>query len=383
MIALSTVIERFEADFLAQYSALPSHLHALDAFKRCRTSLGPGMLAQCSGCDAQRVVPHSCGHRHCPHCQHFESQRWIERQRLVPGPYFLITFTLPAELRDLAWHNQRVVYALLIDCAWQTLAEFAHNHRQLQGMPGAVAVLHTHSRALALHPHVHLAMPAAALDADKRLWRTLRAGNGYLFNHKALAKVFSAKLLAALAGAGLAVPAGLPRRWVVDCRRMDHGAGALAYLGRYLYRGVIQERDILRCEGAQVSCRWRDSHTGKTQKRTVSGATFLWLVLQHVLPQGFRRARNYGFLHPNSKRLIALLQLLVFKPGVKLAQPAPRPTMRCVCCGAVMIIVRRRIPSADAARGVPLRASSAPASAARSSTPPPAARARSTAGTPA
>ena len=167
---------------------------------------------RCSGCDAQRVVPHSCGHRHCPHCQHFESQRWIERQRLVPGPYFLITFTLPAELRDLAWHNQHVVYALLIDCAWQTLAEFAHNHRQLQGMPGAVAVLHTHSRALALHPHVHLAMPAAALDADKRLWRTLRAGNGYLFNRKALAKVFCAKLLAALAGAGLAVPAGLPRR---------------------------------------------------------------------------------------------------------------------------------------------------------------------------
>lgn len=164
---------------------------------------------------------------------------------------------------------------------------------------------------------------------------------------------------------------------------MDHGAGALVYLGRYLYRGVIQERDILRCEGAQVSCRWRDSRTGKTQQRTVSGATFLWLVLQHVLPRGFRRARNYGFLHPNSKRLIALLQLLVFKPGVKLAQPAPRPTMRCVCCGAVMIIVRRRIPSADAARGVPLRASSAPASAARSSTPPPAARARSTAGTPA
>jgi len=172
-----------------------------------------------------------------------------------------------------------------------------------------------------------------------------------------------------MAAAGLAIPGACPKRWVVDCKRMDHGAGALVYLGRYLYRGVIQERDILRCEGNQVTYRWRHSRTGKAQKRTVSGATFLWLVLQHVLPKGFRRARNYGFLHPNSKRLIALLHLLVFKPGVKLAAPTePRPAMRCVCCGAAMIIVRRRIPSGDVALGAPPRASSRPASPARSST---------------
>ncbi len=345
MIALSTLIEQFEADFVAQYNPLPSHLHALHAFKRCRSSLGPSMLAQCSHCDAQRVVPHSCGHRHCPHCQHFECQRWIERQtqHLVPGPYFLITFTLPAELRDLAWHHQRVVYDLIMECAWQTLRSFCQNHRQFQGCPGAVAVLHTHSRSLGFHPHVHLAMPAAALDAHKRLWRRPHASLRYLFNHKALAKVFRGKLLAALAANGLVVPAKLPERWVVDCKHMGHGAAALVYLGRYLYRGAIQERDILRCENGQVTYRWRDSKTHKIQTRTVSGATFLWLVLQHVLPKGFRRARNYGFLHPNSKRLIALLRLLVFKPCAKPAEPAPRPALRCTCCGAVMLIVRRRI----------------------------------------
>ena len=104
MIALSTVIERFEADYLAQHSPNHDQRQALAAFKRCRTRLAPSMLARCSddSCGAQRVVPHSCGHRHCPHCQHFESQRWIERQsrQLVAGPYFLMTFTLPAELLD-------------------------------------------------------------------------------------------------------------------------------------------------------------------------------------------------------------------------------------------------------------------------------------------
>ena len=116
-----------------------------------------------------------------------------------------------------------------------------------------------------------------------------------------------------------------------------------------MYRGVIQEKDILRCERGQVTYRWRDSKTKKQEQRTVSGVEFLRLVLQHVLPKGFRRARNYGFLHPNSKRLIALLRLLVFKPCAKppaesaSATTTERPKLLCRCCGAAMAIVRRRI----------------------------------------
>lgn len=355
MIAMTSIIERFEADFCAQYqnAILPSHRHALDAMKRCRSSMAPRMLAQCSNCDEQRLVPHSCGHRNCPHCQHFESQRWIERQtrKLVPGSYFLITFTLPAELRALAWQYQRVVYAKLMACAWDTLCTFSQNHKHLKGSPGAVAVLHTHSRRLDFHPHVHVAMPAGALDADQGLWRSLRRsakGGGYLFNHKALAKVFRGKLLAALLGAGLPLPPDLPEKWVVDCKSVGNGEKALVYLGRYLYRGVIQEKDIICCDNGQVSFRYRDSKTKKMALRTVIGATFLWLVLQHVLPKGFRRSRNHGFLHANSKRLMALLKLLVFKLApASAATPTVRPQLLCACCGSPMVIIRRRILPAE------------------------------------
>jgi Putative transposase/Transposase zinc-binding domain len=356
MIPLVSIIERFGVDYLAQYgkSVLPSQRQALNAMKYCRSTLGPCLLAQCGDCGEQRLVPHSCGQRNCPHCQHFESQRWIERQTqaLVPGSYFLVTFTLPSELRELVWQHQRVLYGALMDCAWATLRTFSQNHKQLQGSPGAVAVLHTHSRRLDFHPHVHLAMPAAALDADKGLWRTLRKsakGGDYLFNHKALAKVFRAKFLAALGELGLPPPPDLPDAWVVDCKCVGNAGPALVYLGRYLYRGVIQEKDILRCENGQVTYRWRDSTTKKHAQRSVSGVEFLRLVLQHVLPKGFRRARNYGFLHPNSKRLIALLRLLVFKPCVKSPTESAsvtkteRPKLLCRHCGAVMAIVRRRI----------------------------------------
>ena len=105
MITLASIIDQFASDYLAQHgsSVLPSQRQALSVMKNCRSSLGPCLLAQCGDCGEQRLVPHSCGHRNCPHCQHFESQRWIERQTqaLVPGSYFLITFTLPFELREL------------------------------------------------------------------------------------------------------------------------------------------------------------------------------------------------------------------------------------------------------------------------------------------
>jgi hypothetical protein len=353
VIALSSVIERFGADYIASHRPMPGQRQALAALGRCRTQLAATFTAQCSNdaCAALRVVPHSCGHRHCPHCQHQESQRWILRQRsqLVDGPYFLVTFTLPAELRPLAWSHQRLVYAALMDCAWQTLREFAHNHRRLRGCPGAVAVLHTHSRALEFHPHVHLAMPAAALDTVQRLWRQLQRDQGYLFSHKALAKVFRGKLLDTLKAQGLQPPVVLPERWVVDCKRLDHGDAAVVYLGRYLYRGVIQERDILRCDDTGVTYQWRHSKTGQMCQRTVSGAEFLRRVLQHVLPKGFRRARSYGFLHPNARRMAALLRLLVFKTPPQRPEPEQRPQMRCLCCGAAMRIVLLRTPARPAA----------------------------------
>ena len=165
-----------------------------------------------------------------------------------------------------------------------------------------------------------------------------------LFNHKALAKVFRAKLLAAIEAAGLTPPASYPKAWVVDCKSVGSGEKALVYLGRYLYRGVISEKNIVACQNGQVTFRFVNAKTGKTERRTLPGATFLWMVLQHVLPKGFRRARNFGFLHPNCKRLIALLHLLLkFDPSQALAPLKQRPPIACPCCGAAMIIVKTRI----------------------------------------
>jgi hypothetical protein len=346
MIRLATVIDTFETDFLAQYRhrLTPDHYRALAAMKQCRNQASPMMLVQCTGCAQQKLVPHSCGHRHCPHCQHHESQQWLERQlqKQVPAEYFLLTFTLPAEFRALIFAHQSVIYDLLMRCTWDTVRTFSQNDKQLQGTPGAITVLHTNTRRLDYHPHVHLVMPAAAVDGPRKLWRTKRRGKGkggYLFNHKALAKVFRGKILAAIEAAGLTLPARSPEKWVLDCKSVGSGEKAL---------------------NGQVSFRYRNAKTERMELRTVSGAQFLWLVLQHVLPKGFRRARNFGFLHPNCKRLIALLHVLLkFAPAPVLAWFKARAPILCSCCGAAMVIVRTRIRTPFAGPPVPLVAEGA------------------------
>ena len=155
-------------------------------------------------------------------------------------------------------------------------------------------------------------VPAATVDAAKQRWRRKPRGkNGtYLFNEKALAKVFRAQMRAAIEVAGIPLPARYPREWVAHGQSVGSGEKALIYLGRYLYRGVLREADILACENGQVSFRYRNAQTGKREKRSLAATDFLWLIVQHVLPKGFRRARHFGFLHANCKRLIALLHLL-------------------------------------------------------------------------
>lgn len=351
MMRLADIVSQYAPALIEQYGheLLPGQRKALSAFQLCRSASAPKMLLSCGDCGQERWMPHSCGNRHCPQCQAFESQRWIDKQlqRLVPGEYFMLTFTLPAQFRALAWGHQRELYELITRNAWATVNTFSRNDKKLRGTAGAVTVLHTHNRRLDFHPHVHLVMPAVAFDAKQRLWRD--KDSGYLFNEKALAKVFRAKMLDGIKQAGLKLPDSYPEDWVAHCKAVGSGDKALVYLGRYLYRGVLPEKNIVSNHDGNVTFRYQDSATRKMEARTLSGVEFLRLILRHILPKGFRRARNFGFLHPNSK-LVKLVQLI---KRVAIPPPQPRPAVNCACCGKPMRIARTRVKCAtDITRGL-------------------------------
>jgi len=337
---LATIIQQYLPRLKARYARrlLPGHLNAIDAMLRCRSPDAGEMLLVCAECQEQRGYPLSCGHRSCPKCQNHETSRWLDRQqaKLLPVDYFLVTFTLPRELRSLAWHHQKQMYALLLTLAAKTLKDFGLNPKHLGADIGLTAVLHTHSRRLDYHPHVHVIVPGGGVNRARKQWRKVRGK--YLFNQQALARVFRARMLAAIQVAGLNLPGKLPRKWVVDCKPVGKGQPALKYLARYLYRGVIAGNSILADRDGRVTFKFLDSKTRETQFRTEKGEDFLWLVLQHVLPRGFRRVRDTGFLHGNAKKILALIQLIL-RVRIATRSPRSRPPIHCPKCQSPMRIV--------------------------------------------
>jgi hypothetical protein len=339
IMQLAAILDQYHDAFQAKYGPrlLPGHLRAIDAISRCLTPETGRLLVQCTDCGHATWQPRSCGHRSCPQCQNHETSLWLNRQqaKLLPVDYFMATFTLPYELRFLAWHHQTLVYNLLFSCASGTLKDFGLNPKNLGAEIGMTAVLHTHSRRLDYPPHIHVVVPGGGVDKAKKHWKKKKTK--VLFNEFALAKVFRARFIEALLKAGLCVPDCVPRKWVVHCTCAGKGSSALKYLSRYLYRGVIGENHIVSNQNGHITFKYVQSRTGETLYRTVKGEDFLWLVLQHVLPKGFRRARDYGFLHGNAKKLLFLVQL-VLHVLIQACSTRPRPVFKCPICRGPMQI---------------------------------------------
>lgn len=335
---LAPIIRQYRDAFMKKYgnTLLPGHLKAMDAICRCRTPDSGELYVQCSVCKHAEWRPLSCGHRSCPTCQNFDTSRWIDRQadKLLPVLYYLVTFTLPYELRPLTWHHQRQVYSLFFRYVSSTLKDFGLNPKNMGAQIGMTMVLHTHNRRLDFHPHIHVVAPGGGIDKRRRQWKKKKGK--YLFSEYAMAGVFRARFLEALKNARLSIPK-TPLKWVVDCDRVGKGTTVLQYLSMYLYRGVISEKNIVSNQDGRVTFMYTESKTGKTGYRTLKGEDFLYLIFQHVLPKGFRRVRDFGFLHGNTKKLLQLIQLILH---VKLnaALHRPRPAFQCPCCNSPMMI---------------------------------------------
>ncbi|MGK0271269.1 MAG: hypothetical protein ACI88H_001926 [Cocleimonas sp.] len=313
MIRLADIARRYRASLLQHYSdkLRPDHHRTLQHIIDCHTPACGMRYGFCKQCNQSRTSYPSCGDRHCPSCQYQTNSDWLERQRakLLPTDYFMVTFTLPYQLRAFAWHHQAWTYNMLFQAAVATLNSFFKRDKKLGDMTGMIGVLHTHSRKLDYHPHVHFIVPSGSLSNNKRQWQT--KSGGYLFKADNLACVFRDKFITLMSEDKFTLPTNTPKSWIADCKLVGQGDPALTYLSRYLYRGVITERNIVALRGGLVTFKYQDSNSKKYKYITEPAAQFLWRVLQHVLPKGFRRSRDYGFLHGNARRTLQRIQLLL------------------------------------------------------------------------
>lgn len=311
------------------------------AIESCRTAALGGHLYYCSKCDKDCYSYHSCKSRYCPRCQNEQSDAWVEKQEqlLLNVPYFLVTFTLPAELRQLARSNQKTVYNILIKSAANTVLELMANPCRLDGMVGILSVLQTWTRDLRYHPHVHMLVTGGALSKDGEHWHRLRYP--YLVAQRALSDVFAGKFLHALKKAKLHVNVRLPKkRWVVDVLAVGSGEAALRYLAPYIFRVAISNRRIIKLEGGNVTFLFKDSKTKQERTAVLTVNQFIHRFLQHVLPHRFIKVRTYGLFSPahnqlleKAKQIVGLAKTEKEKIQISLAYPR---TLACPDCKNLM-----------------------------------------------
>lgn len=313
MPGLADIVRRDGPAYLARHwrTILPSHRRALRDLAACRTPALGGHVRACDRCGYEHYAYHSCRNRSCAQCHGTATARWLRTRQdeLLPVPYFHVVFTLPAELRELVRSHQRVLLSALMATAAESLQALAADPHYLGGTVGMLAVLHTWTRALIYHPHVHCLVPGGALAPDRSRWRPARGH--FLVPVRALAVRFRARFLARITT--LVPNATIPplvwhRPWVVYCKPAVHGRDrVLRYLARYVHRVAITDARVLRVADGHVTFRYTDrAHAWRTM--TLPSDEFLRRFLQHVLPRGFHKVRYYGWWRPAATALRTALQ---------------------------------------------------------------------------
>lgn len=303
---------------------------ALDAIATCRTATLGGTIVRCDRCGAVQYHYHSCRNRHCPKCQEDRAHTWLAQtqRRLLPCDHYLLTFTLPHQLRAVARAHPRVVYAALLRHAAAAVQTLASDPQWVGGTVGILAVLHTWSRTLEYHPHAHLLVTAGGLAPDGVTWKR-PAHPRFLMPGYALSHLFRAKMRTALAHAGLddgIDPRVWQRRWTVHVQSIGRGHHATLYLSRYIYRVALTNQGLDHFTNGQVTFHYTHARTGQSRRITLAVDPFLTRFLQHVLPRGFSKVRSYGLLSPSLKpALESARQLLERYAAAAHCTPAPDP----------------------------------------------------------
>ncbi|MCB0483633.1 MAG: IS91 family transposase [Flavobacteriales bacterium] len=313
---LAQVVKMYGDQFLRKYPQKKQIVRALYAISVCRTAALGGHVSSCNKCGHKHPAYNSCRNRHCPKCQNARRERWIQlRAEEIPnvGCYHVV-FTLPSQLYPLCVQYGAWLYDILFTAAWQTIAAMSRNPSFLGAEPGMVTVLHTWGQQLNLHPHLHCIIPAGGIDS-RGGWKQPKGKNKYLFPINAMCSVFRAKYMAGLTAVskreGISISQTLRKElmrqpWVVYAKAPIRGKGQIIeYLGRYSHKIAISNHRLTDIENGAIGFRYKDYRSGgQTKELRLDANEFLRRYCRHILPNGFRRIRHYGFLSNRRKRIV-------------------------------------------------------------------------------
>jgi Putative transposase/Transposase zinc-binding domain len=355
MGAIQEIFRLHAPAYLAHFGArMPAeHKKVIAAIIGCGSPASGSLLYGCEACGQQDLLPRCCGNRHCPACQQHKAYAWLntQLQRHLPTHHFMLTFTVPEQLRAFIRAHPRIGYAALFEASAAAIRKLAPDPKFLGAdTPGLLGVLHTWGRQLQYHPHIHYLVPGGAVSTRDRRWHA--SSSGFYLPVHALSAIFRAKFRDAMHAHGLLgeIPAQVwSIEWNVNCQAVGDGQTTLKYLARYIFKVAIADSRIVRFDQREVVFRYRKVHSNRLRTMCLPVFAFMHRFLQHVLPQGFMKVRYFGFLSPSFtmplneiKARVEMALGFALQPGA-MAIEAPRPWC-CRHCGARLRYRRTILP---------------------------------------
>jgi hypothetical protein len=351
MSHIQNIFTLYGPEYLKRFGDLmPSHHRkAISAIRQCRGGAFGFNVFRCDSCRDIHITRCSCGNRHCPTCQHEKAGQWLLNQmnNLLPCPYFLITFTVPDNLRGFCRRNQRAVYSAMFSSASAALKSLAKDPRFVGAeKTGFTAVLHTWGRELQYHPHIHFIVPGGGVSQDGRKWS--HSQKAFFVHVEPLSIIYRAKFRDEMKKAGLYQmidPSVWEKDWVVHSKAVGDGQASLKYLAPYVFRVAISNSRIVGYDNHQVTFRYKKTGSNRLRTMTLDAMEFIRRFLQHVLPHGFMKIRHYGILSACSATMIEKVRELISEVSVWIPRmavpdiPLPSP-LTCKQCGGAMIRTR-------------------------------------------
>ena len=351
MTTIRDIFNAFAPEYLERYPHLPtSHQKAISAIQNCRSGHYGHSLYQCQSCGKQHRVNHSCGNRHCPQCQQHKTQQWLHHhlEKQLPGPHFLVTFTVPETLRPFLRSHQRIAYQAMFKASSQALKRLAQDERFIgTNLPGFTGILHTWGRQLQYHPHIHYIVPGGGLSKDRAEWLPSRAN--FFVPVKALSPIYRAIFKQEMQQADLLThidPLVWKTNWNVHSQANPNGHTSFQYLAPSVFKVAIANSRIVCLKDRTVTFTYRKPGSARPRTTNLDAIEFIRRFLQHVLPDGFMKVRHFGFLHASCAIPTDTLRLMILQAhpiDFKPTQSVPPEPLAALCptCGAQMRVVMR------------------------------------------
>ncbi len=316
MNKLQSIIAINPQDFISNHHLSFQQVKAINAIISCQTANMGSHKLNCE-CGFEKTVHNSCYNRHCPICGNFKKEMWIQKQSesTIPSPYFHMVFTIPQELRSIAYYNQKEIYNLIYDAASKTILDLSKNKYNV--IPGFTLILHTWNQTLVFHPHLHCILAGGGLALNSVHFKSFK--KKFFLHVKILSMVFKGKFMEGLKNLNLKnnlvflnelehlnnassfqvfIDSLYNKDWIVYSKPAFKSAEhVIKYLGRYTHKVAIYENRILSFSEDSVTFSYLDrSDSNKRRQMTISRDEFIRRFLLHVLPYKFTKIRHYGFL---------------------------------------------------------------------------------------